>query len=323
MISLLILLQTTVTIAVAGPATSPEYLPLRVAQAEGYFAAEQLNVTLQSTRAEATAAEALARGQAALAATSLDAALTLGHDNGALPRLVFGFTAAPPVAVLVSTAHKDSVRSVKDLLGKTIAVPAPGTSEHLLLLSLLARARLRVPQVSLLSYGERGVAGALESGQAAAGVVGDPYATRLIEEGKATALVDMRARGEPARRLGGPVVHAALFARADTTLGVPELTPLARALLRAAARIQAATPEELAAKLPRSVVGSPDDFAIRLRGAREIFLPDGWVSKDMLADSVALVRERSLIPAKVAIPRGMAQLLLTDPLKQALDGKRP
>src|SRR6266700_3694897 len=36
-----------ITIAVAGPVTSPEYLPVHVAQAEGYFAQEKLDVTLK------------------------------------------------------------------------------------------------------------------------------------------------------------------------------------------------------------------------------------------------------------------------------------
>ena len=51
MLGLILLLQS-LTIAVSGPATSPEYLPLRVAQAEGYFAREGLAVTLKTTRAE-------------------------------------------------------------------------------------------------------------------------------------------------------------------------------------------------------------------------------------------------------------------------------
>jgi ABC-type nitrate/sulfonate/bicarbonate transport system substrate-binding protein len=35
-------LWAAITIAVAGPATSTEYLPLQVAQAEGYFTQEKL-----------------------------------------------------------------------------------------------------------------------------------------------------------------------------------------------------------------------------------------------------------------------------------------
>jgi ABC-type nitrate/sulfonate/bicarbonate transport system substrate-binding protein len=321
MIALLVLLQTTLTIAVAGPATSPEYLPLRLADAAGYFAEEKISVSLRSDRAEAAPAEALGRGQVALAATSLDAALLHGHAAGAPPRLVFGLTAAPPVALVVSSPQQDAIRALPDLAGKTIGIPSPGTPAELALFSLLDRARLRRNQVSVVSYGERGLAGAIESGAVAAAIMGDPWATRLAEEGKAVVLADLRRRDEAARWLGKPTVHAGLFARADTTLGRAELVPLARALLRAQALVRTAPAEELERKLPAAVVVSPEDFAVRLRGARESFLPDGRVSAERLGASVALARDRSPIPGKVNIPRRMDKLLLQEPLEEAL-GRR-
>ena len=322
MIALLVLLQTTLSIAVAGPATSPEYLPLRLADAAGYFADEKIGVSLQSARAEASPAEALGRGQVALAATSLDAALRLGHASGTPPRLVFGLTAAPPVALVVSRARKDVIRALPDLAGKTIGIPSPGTPAELALFSLLGRAGIRRDQVSVVSYGERGLAGAIESGAVAAAIMGDPWVTRLVEEGKAVALADLRNRGEAARWLGEPTVHAGIFARADTKLGRAELVPLTRALLRALALLRTATAKELEGKLPAAVIVGSEDFAVRLRGARESFLPDGWVSTEMLGASVALTRDRSPIPAKVDIPRRMDKLLLLAPLAEAL-GRRP
>src|SRR5258706_5750237 len=100
MIASLVLLQAALTIAVAGPPTSPEYLPLHVAMAEGLFTAQQVSVTLRSTRSDAAAAEMLASGQAQLAATSLDSALRLGGTQGVSPRLLFGLTTPPPLPPL-------------------------------------------------------------------------------------------------------------------------------------------------------------------------------------------------------------------------------
>jgi len=176
--------------------------------------------------------------------------------------------------------------------------------------------------VTVQSFGERGMVGALESGAIAAAVMADPWATRLIEEGKAVVLADLRQPREAARWLGEPTVHAALFAGADSKLGPAELTPLCRALLRAIARIRTASADDLEAKLPRSIVGTPEDFALRLRGARDSFLPDGWVTTDMLAASLRLIRSRAPIPAKVEIPFRLSKLLLLRPLEEAL-GRRP
>src|SRR4029450_3985712 len=68
-LGLIVLLQTLI-VAVSGPATSPEYLPIRVAEAEGYFAVEGLAVTVRTTRAESGAAQALAQAPRDLAATA-------------------------------------------------------------------------------------------------------------------------------------------------------------------------------------------------------------------------------------------------------------
>src|SRR5215813_4621602 len=82
MLGLIVMLQTLI-LAVTGPATSPEYLPLRVAEAEGYFKREGLVVVLKTTRAEVGAAEALAQGQVDLAATSPDVEARAGPHRGA------------------------------------------------------------------------------------------------------------------------------------------------------------------------------------------------------------------------------------------------
>jgi hypothetical protein len=324
MIPWLVLLQVTLTIAMAGPATAPEYLPVWVAQSEGYFARENLAVKLMPSRADTLAAEALAHGRVSVAATSLDAALVSGATAGTPPKLVFGLTATPAVALLVPAARKEAIRSITDLAGSTIGVPAPGTPAELMLLALLAKARIPVPSVTVKSFGERGLAGAVESGEVAAGMLPDPYATRLIEEGKAVALVDLRKRPEGERWFEGPVVHSALFVPGDTGLGDAELNPLCRALLRAMARVQTGTPDDLRARLPASTVGfPPEDFATRLLGARGVFLKDGWVTPEMLAASIALIRSRGAIPAKVKMPGNVGRLLLMEPLKEALESPPP
>src|SRR5215470_2768860 len=129
-----------ITIAVAGPPTSAEYLPVHVAQAEGYFAQEKLDVTLRIERSEGAAALALARGQADLVATSIDAAYGQGHVAGEPPLLLFGLTAAPPVAIVVSPSHRGSIRSLADLRGQPVGLPGAGTPEHATLISVLLRA---------------------------------------------------------------------------------------------------------------------------------------------------------------------------------------
>src|SRR5262249_35299308 len=190
MLGLIVLLQA-LTIAVSGPPTSSEYLPVRVADAEGYFTREGLSVTLRTTRAEVGAAEALAQGQADLAATSLEAILRFGTravTQG--PRLVFGLTAAPPVALLLAAPLDGTVRSVQQLAGLRLGIAAPGDPAHTWLLAVLARSRLSITQLEMVSLGERGLVAALQKGEIQAGIVEEPAASRLVAERQAVPLPD-------------------------------------------------------------------------------------------------------------------------------------
>jgi ABC-type nitrate/sulfonate/bicarbonate transport system substrate-binding protein len=310
MIAWLVLLQTALTIAVAGPPTSPEYLPLHVARADGLFTAQQLSVTLRSTRSDTAAAEMLATGQAQLAATSLDAALRLGGTEGVPPRLVWALTAAPPVALLVAPGRVDTIRSAADLAGQTVAVPAPGTTEDQALGLLLARAGVPMHRLKVLSLGERGVARALEGGEVAAGVLGEPHVSRLVEGGKAVIAVDLRTAKDAAATLGGPTVGAALFARAGAEPPAATIRALRAALQAAVGRTISAEPAALQTTLPSAVIGSPADFALRLRSARDLFLADGRVPAETLERSLELLRARAPLPAKVKLPRKAERLLV-------------
>lgn len=311
-------LVAAITIAVAGPPTSPEYLPLFVAQSEGYFAQEKLDVTLATERSEGDAAQAMAAGHADIVATSLDAAYRLGHVHGAPPLLLFGLTAAPPVAILVSPSQRETVRSLRDLRGQTVGVPGVGTPEQAMLTAALTRAGVAIHQVPIRSFSRRSLVGALEQGEVAAAVMADPWVTRLVADGAATILADFRTRSDAARWLGVETVHAAVFLRADAVVAEQDLVALARALLRATARVSDGPAEALAVGLRASVIGRRDDFVLRLDGARESYLPRGLVTEGMLKASLRQARERAEMPVAVKLPWfRWSPLLLTGPLERA------
>ncbi|MGH7374861.1 MAG: hypothetical protein ACREJY_11605, partial [Candidatus Rokuibacteriota bacterium] len=224
--------------------------------------------------------------------------------------LVWGLTAAPPVALLVNPARAGTIRSAADLVGQTVAVPAPGTAEDQILALLLTRAGVPIQRVILRSLGERGAARAIEGGEVAAAVLAEPYVSRLVEDGKAAIAVDLRTAKDAAEWLGGPTVNAALFARAATQPAAATLRAVAAALQAALTRLVTAEPAALEASLPAAVIGSSADFALRLRGARDLFLPGGRVSVEALERSIELVRGRAPLPAKVKLPRRAGQLLL-------------
>ncbi len=303
MIGLILLLQT-LTIAVSGPATSAEYLPLRVAESHGYFAREGLAVTLKTTRAEVGAAEALAQGQADLAATSLEAVLRFTTRTATQgPRLVFGLTAAPPVALLLVAPLEASVRTVAQLAGLRVGIVAPGDPGHTWLTALLTRSRVSIAQVETVSLGERGLVSALETGEVQAGIVAEPAASRLVAEGRAVVLADLRTPAAVERALGHTTVNAGVFMRADRRPPERDLAALARALVDAERLIASAEAETLASRLPKTVIGSGEELPRRLEIARALYLPDGAVTVAQLRESIAVVRGHMPFSPGLRIPR--------------------
>ncbi len=321
MLGLILLLQT-LSIAISGPATSAEYLPVRVADAEGYFTREGLSVTLRTTRAEVGAAEALAQGQADLAATSLEAILRFGTRTVTqAPRLVFGLTAAPPVALLLAAPLDGTIRSVQQLAGLRVGIAAPGDPAHTWLLALLARSRLSITQVEMVSLGDRGLVTALAKGEIQAAVVEEPAASRLVSERQAVMLADLRTPAAVERALGVSTVNAALFMRADRKLPERDLAALGRALRDAERLIATAGAEALAARLPRAVVGIPEDFAERLEAARGLYLRDGAVTVAQARESIAIVRAHMPFSPALRIPRP-EDLLYAPTLKRASERRQ-
>jgi NitT/TauT family transport system substrate-binding protein len=303
MLGVIVLLQT-LTLVVSGPATSPEYLPLRVAEAEGYFAREGLAVALKTTRAEPGAAEALAQGQADLAATSLEAMLRFGPRlSSQAPRLVYGLTAAPPVRLLVADAHTSIVRSIEDLPGTRVAVSTPGAPEQTWFAWLLARSGLSVAQMWLVSRGERGVVQAVESGDVHAALVQEPAASRLVAAGQARALVDLSSPEAVRRAVGAVTVNAAVFMRNDRRLRERDLTAFARAVLAAQRHMVEGDVEALAAKLPRVVTAGPEPFEARLAASRDIYLPNGLVTVEQVRETLILIRAHLPLPVTARVPR--------------------
>jgi NitT/TauT family transport system substrate-binding protein len=294
----LIALLQVLRLAVSGPPTSPELLPLHLAAAEGGFAREGLAVTLMPTRGPVEAAEVLARGQADLAATSLPAVLAVGPPPARqAPRLLVALTAAPPVVLLVSTATLAPIDTVGDLAGRRVAVAAPGTPEQAWLAALMRAAGTPLSRVELLSLGPAGAADALGRGEVDAALLEEPYAGFLLESARARVLVDFRSPAAVARALGTATVHMAVFARAERPPSAPVRHALARAVLAAERRLAEAPAPVLAARLPRAVVGSAEAFTRRLATARALYLPGGVVTAAQLRRTLELLRAHRPLPA--------------------------
>jgi NitT/TauT family transport system substrate-binding protein len=228
---------------------------------------------------------------------------------------VFGLTAAPPVALLVPVSQATLVRTLNDLPGTRVGLSNPGALEQMWFGWLLARAGFSVAQMWVVSHGSRGLIAAVESGDVHSGLVPEPAASRLLADGRARLLADLRTPAAVAQAIGTPTLNAAVFARADRRPRDRDLGAFARAVLAAEERIGTAGAEDLSARLPKRI--TDDDFPGRLEATRRIYLPDGLVTADQLRETLALIRAHQPLPAASRVP-SPEELLHIEPLRRVL-----
>jgi len=291
-------------VSVGGLAEDPAYLPVHAAAALGTFDAEGITVTLRRAKHPAGAADALREGTAAVAVTTADQAVRGAWARGTPVRVLVAHTRAPAVALLVSVKHRDRVRRLEDLRGQRVGIPGPGTTGHLVLVTLLARHRIGPADLQLVSLGGTALVSHLAGGDLAAAVLQEPWATRALEAGAGQALLDVRRPEETARLLGGPFYEVLSVARADEkALAEAEagLAAYARALIRVQAWLAATPAAAIAGRLPPGLVGDPDRFVARLDGARAAYVPDGHATEAGLRATLQVLRAGSPWPVTLKV----------------------
>jgi NitT/TauT family transport system substrate-binding protein len=322
-----LLAATPLVVSVGGSAEEPAYLPVHAAAALGTFAAEGAPVTLQPSKHPVAAVDALREGRAAVAVTTADQAVRGAWARGTPVRILVAHTRAPEVALVVSAKHRDRVRRVEALRGQPVGMPGPGTTGHLVLTALLARARLGPADLTLLSPGASAMLARLGSGDLVAAILEEPWTTRALEAGVGDVLVDLRRPEDAARHLGGPFYEVASVARvgegAEADLE-PALAAYARALIRVLAWLAATAPAEVAERLPASLVGDPERFRARLERARAAYVSDGHATEAGLRATLRALRGGSPWPVTLKLgPDGLQEPAFVGAARAALGPAPP
>jgi ABC-type nitrate/sulfonate/bicarbonate transport system substrate-binding protein len=329
-------------VSVGGPADDLAFLPVHAAAALGTFEAEGLQVTLRRAKHPTGAAAALRDREAAIAVTTLDQAIQGLWVRNLPARVLVAHTRAPALALLVAAGARETVRGLADLRGRVVAIPGPGTTGHLVLATLLQRARVDPWRVDVRSVAGAALPGPLAAGEIAAAMVEEPWASRLIEAGRATVLVDFRRPEETARILGGPFYEVASIARAPAPPapakprggtsprpGAPEppgppdavLAAFARAVTRVQAWLATAPPDAVIDRLPEPLVRDRPRLAAALAALRGTYVPDGLATDAGLEATLRVLRAGSPWPHTVRV--GPDQLRPPPAVADALRGLGP
>ena len=269
-----------VHIAVGGQA-SFYYLPLTIAERQGYFKDEGLNVKISDFAGGAVALRAVVGGSADVVSGAYEHTISLQSKKqyfqafvaqGRLPQIAFG----------VATGKAAAIKSMKDLKGLKVGVSAPGSSTHNLVKQLLFKAGLD-PQkdVAVIGVGLGATAiTALKSGQIDAISNTDPVMTKLEQDNSIKVIADTRTVKGTIDVWGAPLPAGCLHAAIEFVQKNPHtVQALTNAIVRADKWIAQASATDVARVVPEShLLGDRALYLFSYDKVKEAISPDGLFS---------------------------------------------
>jgi len=273
------------------------YLPVKLAEQLGYFREEGLNIELLSEPSGVNAEDELLAGAVQGVVGFYDHTIYL-QARGRAVQSVIQLMLVPGEMVLVSAAMNEKIRSPADFRGKTLGVTGLGSSTHFLTQYLAQSNGIKANQYKILPAGSGNTfIDALNTGKIDAGMTTEPTASRLVSNGDAHILIDLRSAEETQRIFGGPYPAASLYMQAAWIAGHRlQVQKLVNALVRSLKYIQTHTATEIAMAVPESYFAGDRNAYIRtLAASKAMYATDGLMP-ERTADSTEDV---SLISAAV------------------------
>lgn len=258
------------------------YLPLTIAERKGYFKDAGLDVTINDFGGGAKSLQALIGGSVDAVTGAYEHTIRM-QEKGQDVVAVLELGRFPGIVVAVAKDKAGTVKSVADLKGMKVGVTAPGSSTHLTVQYLLAKAGLPADAVAIVGVGSGASAvAALQKGNVDAVSHLDPVISKLEADGSAVILVDTRTEEGTRQVYGSTNPAASLYLKADFVKANPNTTQaLTTALYRALKWLEKATPEEIAATVPEEYwLGDKALYLQAVKASLPTYSRSGVISDD-------------------------------------------
>lgn len=234
------------------------YLPTVLAEQLGAYKQAGVDVELINFKGGSTALTAVLGGSADVVSGYYDHCVDLAAKHKALQAFVT-YDRLPGLVLVVAPKNSGTIKSVKDLVGKNVGVSAPGSSTDFFVKYLLAKNGVDPGKVPVIGVGLGATAiAAMEQGRVDAAVMLDPAVTLLQGKYKDLRLLsDTRTVADTKAVFGGEYPGGSLYAPAEWVTKHPhEAQALTDAIVSTLKWIHGHSPEEIAAKMPATMVGS-------------------------------------------------------------------
>ncbi|MCS6811884.1 MAG: ABC transporter substrate-binding protein, partial [Tepidimonas sp.] len=245
----------------------------------GYFKAEGLDVTIVDFAGGARALQAVVGGSADVVSGAFEHTINMQAKGQPMRAFVLQGL-APQIVLGINPKTLPNFKSVADLKGKKIGVTAPGSSTHIMLNFVLAKAGLKPSDVSVIGVGaSNGAVAAMRAGQIDAISNLDPVITLLQRSGDLRIVVDTRQPAEAEKVFAGPMPAGCLYAPVPFVDKHPNtVQALTHAIVRANKWIQRAGPGDIIKVVPESyLLGDRAVYIDGFLAAKPALSPDGLI----------------------------------------------
>jgi NitT/TauT family transport system substrate-binding protein len=239
-----------VTIAVGGKAAL-YYLPLTLAAQLGYFRQEGLEVEILDFPGGAKSLQAMMGGSADVVSGGYDHTIVMQARGQKVTAFVLQ-GATPAISLGVPKSKAASWRGPQDLRGMKVGVTAPGSSTHMFLNALLARANLSADDVSVIGVGTGPSAvAAMQAGHLDAIANIEPVMTLLERAGTIETVVETVSEQGAKALFGAALPSGCLYTKQSFIDRNPKtVQALTNAMVRALRWLAAASPDDVARTVP-------------------------------------------------------------------------
>lgn len=276
-----------VTIAVGGKNLF-YYLPLTVAERQGYFKQEGLEVEIPNFAGGSQALRALVGGSADMVSGAYEHTINMVAKKQPIKAVVLQAKYSSMVLMLPKE-RAAKYRGGRDLKGLKVGVTAPGSSTNMFVNSLLARDGLKPNDVVIVGVGAgSGAVAAMEKGEIDALVNLDPVITQLESTGKFVSVVDTRTEKGMKEIYGGDYHASVIYLTPEFINKNPNtVQAVVNAMVRANRWIAKATPQQIVDLMPdeykagnpslykegllKNMIGYSEDGLMTMKAAQNVY----------------------------------------------------
>ena len=276
-----------ITIAVGGKNLF-YYLPLTVAERQGYFKDEGLDVEIPNFAGGSQALRALVGGSADMVSGAYEHTINMMAKKQPIKAVVLQARFSS-IVLLMPKERAAKYRGARDLKGLKIGVTAPGSSTHMFVNNLLAKDGLKPSDVVAVGVGVgAGAVAAMEKGEIDALSNLDPVITQLEATGKFVPVADSRTEKGMKEIYGGDYHASVIYLNEDYVKRYPNtVQAVVNAMVRANRWIAKATPQQIVDLMPdeykagnpslykegllKNMIGYSEDGQMSLKAAENVY----------------------------------------------------